>query len=155
MRPNDLLPIGDLAKRTGLSVSAIRFYEDKGLIAPMRNNGGQRRFFRSDLRRLSFIMIAQQLGLTIEEIKTHLKALPNERTPTQKDWTKISRQMRKTLDARIETLTRLRDNLDGCIGCGCLSLKKCALYNKDDKAATRGSGPRYVMGDISNGKTPS
>ncbi|MEL7492211.1 MAG: redox-sensitive transcriptional activator SoxR [Pseudomonadota bacterium] len=154
MRAHDLLPIGELARRTGLSVSAIRFYEEKGLIAPMRNAGGQRRFLRSDIRRLSFIMIAQQLGLTINDIKTHLKALPKERTPTQKDWTRISRQMRQTLNARIDMLTRLRDNLDGCIGCGCLSLKKCVLYNPDDRAAARGPGPRYVIGDTSVTKKP-
>ena len=146
MRPSDLLPIGDLAKRTGLSISAIRFYEAKGLIAPMRNNGGQRRFFRSDIRRLSFIMIAQQLGLSIEQIREQLKTLPNERTPTQKDWTRLSRKMQSDLEARIETLTLLRDRLDGCIGCGCLSLKKCALYNPQDRAALRGAGPRFVMG---------
>ncbi len=141
------LSIGDLAARTGLSVSAIRFYETKGLVTPWRNPGGQRRYQRADIRRLSFVLIAQQIGLTIEEIARTLGALPDERTPTQKDWTRISKQMRSTLDQRIAMMQRLRDRLDGCIGCGCLSLKKCALYNPDDEARRLGTGPRYVLGD--------
>jgi len=147
MRGSELLSIGQLSGRTGLSVSAIRFYETKGLVAPMRNNGGQRRFFRSDIRRLSFVMIAQQLGFSIEQIREQLAGLPQERTPTKVDWTKISKGFRKELNTRIESLTKLRDNLDGCIGCGCLSLKRCALYNPDDKANIQGSGPRFLMGD--------
>jgi MerR family redox-sensitive transcriptional activator SoxR len=147
MRGSQLLSIGQLAERTGLAVSAIRFYETKGLVTPMRNTGGQRRFFRSDIRRLSFVMIAQQLGFTIEQIRQQLAGLPKERTPTKADWTKMSRGFRGELDARIEKLIQLRDRLDGCIGCGCLSLKNCALYNPDDKANIRGSGPRYLMGD--------
>lgn len=147
LRPTDLLAIGDLAARTGLSVSAIRFYEARGLVAPIRNRGGQRRFLRSDIRRLSFVVIAQQLGLSIEEIAKLLAGLPQGRTPTLKDWTALSRGFRATLDARIASLQRLRDNLDGCIGCGCLSLKKCQLYNPDDRARRLGAGPRYLLGD--------
>jgi MerR family transcriptional regulator, redox-sensitive transcriptional activator SoxR len=147
MLSSDLLTIGELAKRTGASVSAVRFYEQKGLIAPMRNRGGQRRFFRAHIRRISFILIAQQLGLSIDAIRVELDRLPRGRTPTAEDWGRISTRLRGQLDARIEALTRTRDLLDGCIGCGCLSLKKCALYNRHDKAATRGTGARYVMGD--------
>ncbi|WOR15611.1 redox-sensitive transcriptional activator SoxR [Hyphomonas sp. FCG-A18] len=139
------MTIGDLAGRTGLSVSAIRFYEAKGLIHPDRNSGGQRRFAGADIRRLSFVMIAQQLGLSITEIREALTALPNERTPTKRDWTRLSRSIRRRLDDQIAMMERLRDRLDGCIGCGCLSLKTCALYNPEDKAAQLGSGPRYVI----------
>ncbi len=147
MRANDVLSIGQVAARTGLSVSAIRFYETEGLVSPTRNAGGQRRFPRSDIRRLSFVLIAQQLGFSIEQIRLQLKALPEGRTPTQKDWSLISRDFRKELDTRIETLSQLREQLDGCIGCGCLSLRKCRLYNPDDRARKRGAGPRYLMGD--------
>ena len=147
MRASDLLTIGDLAGRTGLSVSAIRFYESKGLIEPMRSGGNQRKFFRSDIRRLSFILIAQKIGLTISEIGAELVRLPHGRTPTQRDWRRISRQLKARLDTQIAQLQQTRANLDSCIGCGCLSLKKCALYNPGDKAAERGAGPRYTMGD--------
>lgn len=141
------LSIGALAERTGLAVSAIRYYESKGLIAPWRNAGGQRRFHRADIRRLSFVMIAQQFGFSLPEIRELLATLPGKRTPTPEDWNAISRTFRDRLDQRIETLQKLRDNLDGCIGCGCLSLPKCNLYNPDDRAASRGKGPRYLMGD--------
>lgn len=138
--------IGDLAARTGLSVSAIRFYEKKGLIQPDRNSGNQRRYEGADIRRLSFILIAQQIGLTIEQIKEVMESLPDGRTPTKADWSRISRRFRKTLDERIAMMERMRDNLDGCIGCGCLSLKACSLYNPDDQARRLGVGPRYVLG---------
>ena len=141
------LTIGQVAERVGLSVSAIRFYEEAGLVQPTRNHGGQRRFHRSDLRRLSFVLIAQQLGFTLEEIKTQLLSLPDARTPTQADWTKMSKNFRGVLDQRIAQLTRMRDRLDGCIGCGCLSLKNCELYNPEDKAQRAGTGPRYIIGD--------
>jgi MerR family transcriptional regulator, redox-sensitive transcriptional activator SoxR len=147
MRPDDVMLIGDIAARTGLSVSAIRFYEAKGLITPIRSPGGQRRFRRADIRRLSFIRIAQQLGLSIESIAGELAKLPSGRTPTAADWTRISRSIRASLDARIATLQQVRSRLDGCIGCGCLSLKKCALYNAGDKAGTTGAGPRDLMGE--------
>lgn len=147
MRSTDALSIGQLARRTGLAVSAIRYYETQGLIRPARNAGGQRRFLRSDIRRLSFVRIAQQFGFTLPKISALMAGLPEGRTPTKRDWEKISRQFRATLDSQILTLEQLRYNLDGCIGCGCLSLKKCRLYNPDDNAARLGPGPRYVMGD--------
>lgn len=144
MHKTDLLAIGELAARTGLAVSAIRFYEARGLVAALRNAGGQRRFARSDIRRLSFIRIAQQLGFTIEEIGSILGKLPQGRTPTQQDWAAISRVFRKRLDARIAALTRTRDKLDECIGCGCLSLRRCGLYNPEDRLARQGSGPQLL-----------
>lgn len=147
MAVSDGLSIGALAGRTGLAVSAIRYYESQGLIAPWRNAGGQRRFQKADIRRLSFVMIAQQFGFTLPEIRTLMMQLPERRTPTPADWAMIGRRFRDRLDARIETLQKLRDNLDGCIGCGCLSLPKCALYNAGDRAKTKGTGPRYLMGD--------
>lgn len=147
MRGNELLTIGDLAARTGLSVSAIRFYEGRGLVAPIRTSGNQRRFLRSDIRRLSFALIAQRLGLTIEEIATELNRLPHGRTPTAADWNRISRHFRAEIDRRIALLERTREKLDGCIGCGCLSLKKCGLYNPGDEAAAKGPGPRYVLSE--------
>ncbi len=144
---SERISIGQVAERTGLSISAIRFYETQGLVSPVRNNGGQRRYLRSDIRRLSFVLIAQQLGFSIDDIRTRLQALPRERTPTKADWAKISRGFRQELDERIALMTRTRDRLDGCIGCGCLSLKNCALYNPEDRARKRGSGPRYLLGD--------
>lgn len=142
-----LLTIGALAARTGLATSAIRYYEAQGLIAPIRNAGGQRRYLRGDIRRLSFVMISQQLGYTLSEIRAALASLPQGRNPTKADWTRLSKTFRGDLDAKIEQLTALRDRLDGCIGCGCLSLESCALYNPDDRIAARGAGPRYLMGD--------
>ena len=147
MSVSDGLSIGALAARTGLAVSAIRYYEAQGLIKPWRNAGGQRRFERADLRRLSFVMIAQQFGFTLPQIKAQLDQLPGGRTPTKADWSKISGTFRDALDARILTLTKLRDNLDGCIGCGCLSLDSCRLYNPADRAAQNGQGPRFLLGD--------
>ncbi len=145
MTENRSLSIGDLSRRTGLSVSAIRFYEERGLVEPYRTGGGQRRYMRSDIRRLSFVLIAQQMGLSITEIEEQLRKLPHGRTPTQADWRKISRAMKSMLDDKIAQLERTRDRLDGCIGCGCLSLKKCALYNPDDRAGLQGTGPRLVL----------
>jgi MerR family redox-sensitive transcriptional activator SoxR len=147
MAVNEGLSIGAIAARTGLAVSAIRYYETQGLIRPWRNAGGQRRYQRSDLRRLSFVMIAQEFGFTLPQIRAELDLLPGGRTPTREDWTRISQGFRRAVDAKIDTLERLRDNLDGCIGCGCLSLPNCALYNPVDRAARRGPGPRYLMGD--------
>ncbi|MCH2094252.1 MAG: redox-sensitive transcriptional activator SoxR [Rhodobacteraceae bacterium] len=141
------LSIGQVSKRTGLADSAIRFYEEQGLIHPWRNDTGQRRFDRADVRRLSFVMIAQGLGFTLSEIRAELTKLPEHRTPTKADWSRISRSFQKDLDRRIAQMQALRDRLDGCIGCGCLSLAKCRLYNQDDRAARRGAGPRFLMGD--------
>jgi MerR family redox-sensitive transcriptional activator SoxR len=142
-----LLTIGELARRTGLTVSAVRFYEEKGLVAAVRTRGNQRRFLRADIRRLSFALIAQQLGLSLGEICAELATLPNNRTPSRDDWRAISERLRGRLDARIAMLQRTRGLLDGCIGCGCLSLDHCALYNPDDRAARAGAGPRYLLGD--------
>lgn len=145
--PSPLLSIGDLARRTGLSVSAIRFYEARGLVSAVRTSGNQRRFLRADIRRLSFALIAQRLGLSLTEIEAELATLPKGRTPTRADWERISRRIKGALDGRIAMLEALRDRLDGCIGCGCLSLDRCALYNPDDRAARAGPGPRFLMGD--------
>ncbi len=145
--PKHALSIGQIAKRTGLAVSAIRFYEEKGLIRPGRNAAGQRRYQRADIRRLSFVMISQQLGFALADIAALLRSLPDDRPPTKADWARISRRFRADIDARIDALSALRDRLDGCIGCGCLSLKTCALYNPADRAGARGTGPRYLMGD--------
>jgi MerR family redox-sensitive transcriptional activator SoxR len=147
MTPGALLTIGQLSQRTGMSVSAIRFYETKGLVRAVRTRGNQRRFMRSDIRRLSFVLIAQRLGLTLAEIEGDLAALPPDRAPTRQDWQKISRRIRGALQARIEMLESTRDLLDGCIGCGCLSLAKCALYNPGDRASRAGAGPRFLLGD--------
>ncbi|QFT33081.1 redox-sensitive transcriptional activator SoxR [Roseibium porphyridii] len=148
MRGSDLLSIGELASRTGLSVSAIRFYEEKGLVHPVRNEGGQRRFLRADIRRLSFVLVAQEFGFSIGEIAGQLKQLPEGRAPTKADWTRIGRDFRRHLDDRIERMTTLRDKLDACIGCGCLSMKSCQLYNAGDAASRHGRGPRYLLGDL-------
>ena len=145
MDKNDLLPIGELARRTGLAVSAIRFYEDKGLVQAFRTMGNQRRFLRSDIRRLSFILIAQKLGLGLTEIEAELATLPQGRTPTLTDWQRISRSMRYEIDKKIQLLALTRKKLDECIGCGCLSLTRCQLYNRDDRAGTGGTGPRFVL----------
>ncbi|HEY0087059.1 MAG TPA: redox-sensitive transcriptional activator SoxR [Allosphingosinicella sp.] len=147
MAVSALLTIGDLARRTGLSVSAIRFYESRGLVSAVRTSGNQRRFLRSDIRRLSFALIAQRLGLTLGEIQAELATLPQGRAPTQGDWEGISQRVRAALDERIAMLERTRDRLDGCIGCGCLSLEKCALYNPADRASQAGAGPRFLLGD--------
>lgn len=147
MKAGDFLAIGELADRTGLSVSAIRFYEDKGLVHPMRNEGGQRRFLRADIRRLSFVLVAQEFGFSITEIAEQLRRLPENRAPTKADWGRISKEFRTHLDKKIERMTALRDKLDACIGCGCLSMKVCKLYNAGDAASRHGRGPRYLMGD--------
>ena len=148
MNRNDLIPIGVLARRTGLAVSAIRYYEDRGLVQSVRTGGNQRRFLRSDIRRLSFVLIAQKLGLGLAEIERELASLPKGRTPTVLDWQRISRSMRSEIDQRIQLLTRTRHKLEECIGCGCLSLDRCQLYNKDDRAAAAGPGPRYVLDQV-------
>ncbi len=147
MQASDILSIGELAARTGAAVSALRFYEQRGLIAPFRNAGGQRRFVRSDIRRVAFILIAQQLGLGLSDIADELSRLPAGRTPNAQDWRTISLRLRDRISDQITRLEQTRDRLDGCIGCGCLSLKFCALYNPQDRAARLGHGPRYVMGD--------
>ncbi len=143
----DLLTIGAVAERTGLAPSALRYYEREGLIRASRTSGAQRRYERDVLRRLAFIRVAQTVGLALPEIRDSLAGLPAERTPTNADWDRIARAWRPRLDERIAALTRLRDQLGECIGCGCLSLRGCALYNPADRAARLGPGPRYLLGD--------
>jgi MerR family transcriptional regulator, redox-sensitive transcriptional activator SoxR len=141
------LTIGDLADRSGLAVSAIRFYETHGIVRPLRNQGGHRRYGKADLRRLSFTLIAQRLGFPLAEIARHLSGLPADRAPDRQDWTRIATVFRADIAQRIAALQKLSDTLDGCIGCGCLSLDRCALYNPGDRAARNGKGPRYLIGD--------
>jgi MerR family redox-sensitive transcriptional activator SoxR len=143
-RATDLLTIGELARRTGVSVSAIRYYEARGLVEPIRTGGNQRRFLRGDIRRLSFVLIAQGLGLSLGEIEGELSRLPHGRNPTAADWKRISGRVRAAINAKIATLQKTRDDLDGCIGCGCLSLKTCRLYNPDDTWGDHGPGPRVL-----------
>ncbi|MGJ8624712.1 MAG: redox-sensitive transcriptional activator SoxR [Yoonia sp.] len=138
------LTIGDLATRTGLAVSAIRFYETHAIVHPVRNAGGHRRYGAHDLRRLSFAMIAQKLGLPLADIAAHMADLPIHKAPSKADWSRVSKQIRNDLNARIAQLELLRDRLDGCIGCGCLSLETCALYNPADTLATKGAGPHLL-----------
>jgi MerR family redox-sensitive transcriptional activator SoxR len=144
---NDLLTIGEVAVRSGLAPSAIRFYEAEGLITAARTAGGQRVFPRYVLRRLAFIASAQRVGLTLREIADALAGLPADRAPTKAAWARLSRTWQRGLDERIEELERLRDALTSCIGCGCLSLTTCGLFNTDDAAAGRGAGARYLLGD--------
>jgi MerR family redox-sensitive transcriptional activator SoxR len=139
------LTIGVVAERAGVATSALRYYETEGLIHATRTPSGQRRFSRDTLRRVSFIRVAQQVGLSLDEIRTALHSLPDRRTPTEKDWHRLSASWRPRLDAQIGMLERLRDRLDGCIGCGCLSLSFCKMLNPDDQAASRGPGPRYIL----------
>lgn len=141
------LTIGDLSARTGLAVSAIRFYETHGIVHPLRNAGGHRRYDKADLRRLSFAMIAQRLGFALADIAAHMAHLPTHKAPSKADWTRISTTMRTDIETRITQLETLRDKLDGCIGCGCLSLDACALYNPDDTVAAFGTGPRNLITD--------
>jgi MerR family transcriptional regulator, redox-sensitive transcriptional activator SoxR len=147
MVPSSTLSIGELARRTGLSVSAIRFYEARGLVRATRGSGNQRRFARADIRRLSFVMISQQLGLSLAEIEAELSTLRRDQAPTAADWRAIGARMRGVLAAKIAMMQRTYELLDGCIGCGCLSLERCALYNPNDRAARAGSGPRFLLGD--------
>ena len=144
-----LLTIGDVAQRTGVASSALRFYESRGLIDSTRTAGGQRRYPREVLRRVAFIRIAQRVGLSLDNISQALALLPDGRTPRARDWERLSRTWRDALDERIALLQALRDELSSCIGCGCLSLKRCGLYNPSDGAARLGSGPRYLLGDTS------
>lgn len=148
---NDLLTIGEVATRSGLATSAIRFYELEGLVSSTRTAGNQRRFARHTLRRLAFIRAAQRVGLSLDEVARALATLPAERAPTKAQWAKLSRGWRRNLDGRIADLEALRDDLASCIGCGCLSLATCRLYNPEDAAQAKGSGPRFLLGDDRNG----
>jgi MerR family redox-sensitive transcriptional activator SoxR len=147
---DDLLAIGEVAARSGVAPSALRFYESEGLIHALRSDGGRRLYEREVLRRVAFIRVAQRIGLSLDEVRSALAALPDQRTPTSKDWARLSRQWRPRLDEQIGMLVALRDQLTSCIGCGCLSLRACALYNPDDAAAGLGSGPRYLLGDAAS-----
>ena len=142
----DELPIGAVAARAGMSVSALRFYEERGLIRSTRSPGGRRQYRRHVLRRLAFIQAAQRVGLTLEEIGRALATLPPDDGPGAADWRRLSEVWRGALDERIRILEGLRDQLDSCIGCGCLSLERCRLRNPGDWAAAGGSGPRYLLG---------
>jgi MerR family redox-sensitive transcriptional activator SoxR len=153
-QPDDVLSIGEVAERTGVAISAVRFYEAEGLIASKRSAGGQRRFGRDVLRRIAFIRVAQQVGLSLDEVAEALASLPGERTPTLADWARVSRAWRAKLDERIRLLELVRDDLASCIGCGCLSLHTCRLYNPDDRARVLGQGPRYLLGDTAADVVP-
>jgi MerR family redox-sensitive transcriptional activator SoxR len=141
----DLLTNGEFAHRSGVSQSALRFYERLGLIRATRTSGNQRRYHRSELRRVAFVRVSAQVGVPLEEIKEALASLPAERTPTKADWEHLSRRWRHKLDEQIKLLERLRDTLTGCIGCGCLSLRSCALHNLRDELAAEGSGPVKLL----------
>jgi MerR family redox-sensitive transcriptional activator SoxR len=133
--------VGKVAERCGVKISTLHFYEEKGLISSWRNQGNQRRYQKDVLRRVSVIKAAQKVGISLEDIKMALLALPENRTPDTRDWEVLARHWRKDLDARIAYLEKLRDSLTGCIGCGCLSMKNCPIYNADDKLAKEGPGP--------------
>ena len=144
MESRDLLTVGEVARRSGFAASAIRFYDKEGLITATRTSGGQRRFERNMLRRLAFIRAARNVGLTLEEISAALDTLPDNRTPTRADWARLSKEWRERLDDQIAGLMALRDSLESCIGCGCLSLKRCAISNPSDSAAVAGPGAVYL-----------
>ena len=146
-RAKEYLSIGEVAERSGVAPSALRFYETRGLIHSVRASSNHRRYHRATLRRISIIRVAQTLGLSLQEIATAFASLPRDRAPTKRDWARLSSRWGEQLDRRIADLQNLRDRLDGCIGCGCLSMRHCALYNPNDTAASAGSGPRYLLGD--------
>lgn len=135
------LAVGTVANRCGVNVSTLHFYEEKGLIQSWRNPGNQRRYKRDVIRRISIIKAAQKMGISLEEIKSAFDRLPENRTPTKTDWAKLSRAWQKQLNARIAYMERLRDSLNGCIGCGCMSLKNCPIHNPDDEMSLKGNGP--------------
>lgn len=139
------LRIGDLARRSGIAASALRYYEELGLIQGGRSAGGHRQYPRHVLRRLAFIRAAQTLGLSLPQVAEVLRGLPDRRTPTKEDWSRLASAWAPLIDARIAALQRLRDRLDACIGCGCLSMRACALYNPDDEAGQCGAGPQYLL----------
>lgn len=142
------MTIGAVAHRTGVATSALRFYEDQGLIASDRNDAGHRRYPRAVIRRVSFIQFAQRIGLTLDEIRGLLNDLPDNRIPNDADWARLAQSWRPRIDEHIAMLERLRDRLQGCIGCGCLSMSHCGVLNPGDEAAERGPGPRYVVDQV-------
>ncbi len=141
------LTIGELSQRSGVAPSALRYYEERGLILPDRTGAAHRRYHRAALRRVAFIVFAQRVGLSLEEIGEELRKLPAGRVPKRGDWAKLSSAWSARIDDRIAELERLKAGLTDCIGCGCLSLDRCRLANPDDRAAVRGPGPRYWVGD--------
>lgn len=141
------LTIGELASRSGVATSALRFYETKGLISSERTDGNQRRYPRATLRRVALIRAGQEVGLSLAELAEALAYLPHDRTPTKSDWARLSKSWQDRLDAQIAELTALRDELTDCIGCGCLSLRSCSIFNPGDAASKLGTGPRYLLGD--------
>jgi MerR family transcriptional regulator, redox-sensitive transcriptional activator SoxR len=141
----DLMSIGAVSERTGVAPSALRYYEKEGLLRSIRTDSGHRRYPQETLRRISFIRLAQQVGLSLGEIRSALASLPDERTPTPRDWERLAASWRPRLDEQIELLERMRDRLTACIGCGCLSLKVCGLMNPEDAVAERGAGPRFIL----------
>ena len=143
----DRVTIGELARRAGIATSALRYYEQLGLISSQRTTGGQRRYARATLRRVAFIRAAQTVGLSLADARAALNRLPDERTPNKADWNRVSGTWIRRVDERIAELQRLRETLNSCVGCGCLSLRTCRLYNPDDTAATRGPGARWLLGD--------
>ena len=148
MLATDLLTVGEVAHRSGFAASALRYYERLGLIDAARTAGGQRRYQRHVLRRLAFIRAASNVGLSLDEIRAALATLPGGRTPTRSDWTRLSRGWRRRLDDQIAALQALRDGLDSCIGCGCLSLRRCAISNPHDVAAVDGPGAAYLPSEL-------
>jgi MerR family redox-sensitive transcriptional activator SoxR len=144
---DDLMTIGEVAKRSGVAASALRFYEERGLIRSERAGSGHRRYPRSVLRRIAFIVFAQRVGLTLDEIGAELAKLPPDRAPNRRDWSRLSTRWGERIDAQIAELERLKRGLTECIGCGCLSLSRCRMANPQDRAAGLGPGPRYWMGD--------
>ena len=141
------LSVGELAARTGVATSALRYYEERGLIASERNRSGHRRFSRPTIRRVAFIVFAQRVGLTLEEVRRELDKLPTDRVPHSRDWTRLTTTWTARIDERIGEMERLRDSLTDCIGCGCLSMERCAVMNPFDAVAARGPGPRFWEGD--------
>jgi MerR family redox-sensitive transcriptional activator SoxR len=154
MKATDLLTVTEVATRSGFAPSALRFYEAQGLISATRSAGGRRRYERNVLRRLAFIRAARTIGLSLEEVATALASLPDARTPTRTDWARLSRSWRGRLDEQIAALERLRDGLDSCIGCGCLSLRRCAISNPEDVVATRGPGARLLPARLRQPEPP-
>jgi MerR family redox-sensitive transcriptional activator SoxR len=144
---SQLITIGEVSRRSGVAASALRFYENRGLIDSERAGSGHRRYPRPVLRRIAFIVFAQRIGLTLDEIGAELAKLPPDRAPTRRDWSRLSRGWSSRIDERIAELERLKRGLTECIGCGCLSLERCRLSNPDDRAARLGPGPRYWVGD--------
>ena len=155
MLTTDLLTVGAVAERSGFATSALRYYERLGLISSTRTSGGQRRYQRNVLRRLAFIRAARNVGLSLDEAAAALATLPGGRTPTKADWTRLSQSWRHRLDDQIEALSRLRDGLDSCIGCGCLSLRRCAFSNPSDVAAGEGPGAAYLPRRLTRPEKPA